>query len=130
MSFITKSSAITRAANLRRVKRSLTGIRVPKVYDRDSISRLLRAGLSIGQVAKVIGCSHWPVQQVRQRLVADGILKGVIHAKNSEIEASEQTLWDTNRTWEADPTARSLDCEPELVSNLCGQIHSSCDESD
>jgi hypothetical protein len=49
--------------------------RTPILYSRDDIERFLLEGKSLRQVAKIVGCSAYPVQVVRKELVKQGKIK-------------------------------------------------------
>lgn len=75
MSVIVNRDQIRRAAELRKqvLRTSLprgkgNRYRVPKIYDRNEIAELVLKGLSNSQIAKIVGCSTWPVQVVRKQL--------------------------------------------------------------
>jgi uncharacterized protein YerC len=48
-----------------------------KIYDRTEIARLLGQGISIRQIARIIGCSTWPVQIVRKQMKNGGLTTDV-----------------------------------------------------
>ena len=77
MSIQTIKQGHIRAANNR--KKVISGCKqskykVPMLYDREKIKELLTKGLSLSAVAKIIGCSTWPVQVVNKEMKSKGEL--------------------------------------------------------
>lgn len=136
MSIIVNRDAIRRAAALRKSKPREPGqpYKTPTVYSKRLIRELLTSGHSIASVASIVGCSTWPVQQVRKEMKQFGFefndKKGESNGAHTKIKTAQQAFWSRVTSREDNRSPWNGNYKQELVRGASGQIHTQAVEAE